>query len=79
MCFTSLIVPVTIFGSMAKARRMDSGNAVLIAAAPKALRIVRRSVFAICVSQVIVERMERNQSGFVMQITWFPLRFFYIC
>jgi hypothetical protein len=37
---------------------MDSGNAVLNAAAPKPLRIVRRSVFAICMSSVIVDRME---------------------
>jgi hypothetical protein len=42
-----LIVPETIFGSMANARRMDSGNAVLKAAVPKALRIVRRSVMVI--------------------------------
>src|ERR1700729_3358208 len=48
MCFTSLIVPVTIFGSMLKARRIDSGNAAPNAAAPMARRIVRRSVFSIC-------------------------------
>src|ERR1700678_1456137 len=51
MCFTSLIVPVTIFGSIAIARRMDAGNAAPSAAVPMARRIVRRSTLGIGVPE----------------------------